>query len=50
MSKCVTACVCVCSLRCGYVEVPQEDSLEIDTPFDAVVAQAWVSYCQEGLW
>ncbi|XP_050686206.1 N-acylneuraminate cytidylyltransferase A-like [Eriocheir sinensis] len=34
--------------RCGYVEVPQEDSLEIDSPFDAVVAQAWINYCQEG--
>ncbi|KAG0729288.1 N-acylneuraminate cytidylyltransferase A [Chionoecetes opilio] len=34
--------------RCGYVEVPQEDSLEIDTPFDAIVAQTWINHCRGG--
>ncbi|XP_045108418.1 N-acylneuraminate cytidylyltransferase A-like [Portunus trituberculatus] len=34
--------------RCGYIEVPQEDSLDIDTPFDGIVAQAWINYCQGG--
>ncbi|KAK8396345.1 hypothetical protein O3P69_005409 [Scylla paramamosain] len=34
--------------RCGYIEVPQEDSLDIDTPFDGIVAQTWINYCQGG--
>lgn len=34
--------------RCGYVEVPQQDSLDIDSPFDGIVAQAWIDYCQGG--
>lgn len=38
----------ICVPRCGYIEVPQEDSLDIDTPFDGIVAQAWINYCQGG--
>ncbi|XP_071513499.1 N-acylneuraminate cytidylyltransferase A isoform X2 [Panulirus ornatus] len=33
--------------RCGYVEVPQEDSLDIDSPFDVIIAQEWIKYCQK---
>nr|XP_045607221.1 N-acylneuraminate cytidylyltransferase A-like isoform X2 [Procambarus clarkii] len=32
--------------RCGYIEVPLCDSLDIDSPFDIIVAQSWISYCQ----
>ncbi|XP_068242587.1 N-acylneuraminate cytidylyltransferase A isoform X3 [Palaemon carinicauda] len=30
--------------RCGYVEIPTEDSLEIDTPLDIIIAQEWLHY------
>ncbi|XP_066979149.1 N-acylneuraminate cytidylyltransferase A isoform X2 [Macrobrachium rosenbergii] len=30
--------------RCGYVEIPTEDSLEIDTPLDIIIAQEWLDY------
>ncbi|XP_053630685.1 N-acylneuraminate cytidylyltransferase isoform X2 [Cherax quadricarinatus] len=33
--------------RCGYIEVPLCESLDIDSPFDIIVAQTWINYCQQ---
>ena len=38
--------------RCGYVEIPEEFSIEIDTPFDLAFAEQVLSqeYIQLFMW
>ncbi|XP_042206806.1 N-acylneuraminate cytidylyltransferase-like isoform X2 [Homarus americanus] len=33
--------------RCGYIEIPHCDSLEVDSPLDVIIAQSWLTYCQQ---
>lgn len=31
--------------RCGYIEIPPENSMDIDTPLDLIIAEQLVNYC-----
>lgn len=38
------ACSYIC--RSAYIEIPEEDSLEIDNPIDLIVAETWLAQQQ----
>ncbi|XP_027213760.2 N-acylneuraminate cytidylyltransferase isoform X1 [Penaeus vannamei] len=33
--------------RCGYVEIPPENSMDIDTPLDLIIAEQLINYCDK---